>query len=112
MRFSDRLGGHLVTGHVDAIGRVLAIEPDARSQRWTFEIPGPLSRYIAEKGSICVDGVSLTVNETGERRFGVSLIPHTIGATTFQDKRVGDAVNIEVDLVARYVEKLFAGRDA
>lgn len=112
LRFSDRLGGHLVSGHVDAIGRVLAVEPDARSQRWTFEVPAPLSRYIAEKGSICIDGVSLTVNDTSEHRFGVSLIPHTIGATTFQYKRAGDAVNIEVDLVARYVEKLFAGRDA
>ena len=106
LRLADRLGGHLVSGHVDGVGRVLAIEPDARSQRWTFEVPPGLARYIAAKGSVCIDGVSLTVNEVVSNRFGVNLIPHTIGATTFQHKRVGDAVNIEVDLIARYVERL------
>ncbi len=106
LRLSDRLGGHLVSGHVDGVGRVVAIEPDARSQRWTFEVPSGLSRYIAAKGSVCIDGVSLTVNEVAANRFGVNLIPHTIGATTFQYKRVGDAVNIEVDLIARYLERL------
>jgi len=106
LRLSDRLGGHLVSGHVDAIGRVLAVENDARSQRWSFEVAAPLSRYIAEKGSICIDGVSLTVNQTGARQFGVSLIPHTVAMTTFQDKRAGDPVNIEVDLIARYLERL------
>jgi riboflavin synthase len=90
----------------------VAIAPDARSQRWTFEVPAPLSRYIAAKGSICVDGVSLTVNEVDGNRFGVNLIPHTIEATTFQHRRVGDAVNIEVDLIARYVERLRAGAAA
>jgi len=106
LRLADRLGGHLVSGHVDGVGRVVAVEPDARSQRWVFEVPSALSRYIAAKGSVCIDGVSLTVNEVAANRFGVNLIPHTIGATTFQDKRVGDAVNIEVDLIARYVERL------
>ena len=106
LRLADRLGGHLVSGHVDGVGRVAAIEPDARSQRWSFEVPAELSRYIAAKGSICIDGVSLTVNEVDANRFGVNLIPHTIGATTFQYKRVGDSVNIEVDLIARYVERL------
>ena len=106
LRLADRLGGHLVSGHVDGVGRVAAIEPDARSQRWSFEVPAELSRYIATKGSICIDGVSLTVNEVDANRFGVNLIPHTIGATTFQYKRVGDSVNIEVDLIARYVERL------
>jgi len=106
LRLSDRLGGHLVSGHVDGVGRVVAVESDARSQRWTFEVPPELSRYIATKGSVCIDGVSLTVNEVASNRFGVNLIPHTIGATTFQYKRVGDAVNIEVDLIARYVERL------
>jgi len=106
LRLSDRLGGHLVSGHVDGVGRVVAVESDARSQRWTFEVPPELSRYIAAKGSVCIDGVSLTVNEVASNRFGVNLIPHTIGATTFQYKRVGDAVNIEVDLIARYVERL------
>ncbi len=106
LRFSDRLGGHLVSGHVDGVGEVAAVEADARSQRWTFVLPAPLARYVAEKGSICVDGVSLTVNEVAGNRFGVNLIPHTIDVTTFRDKRVGDTVNIEVDLIARYVERL------
>jgi riboflavin synthase len=106
LRLADRLGGHLVSGHVDGIGRVLAVTPDARSQRWTFELPAALARYVAAKGSICVDGVSLTVNEVDGRCFGVNLIPHTIEVTVFHDKRVGDAVNIEVDLIARYVERL------
>jgi len=108
LRLADRLGGHLVSGHVDGVGRVVAVEPDARSQRWTFEVPHELSRYIAAKGSVCIDGVSLTVNGVSSNRFGVNLIPHTIDATTFQHKRVGDAVNIEVDLIARYVERLHA----
>jgi riboflavin synthase len=106
LRLSDRLGGHLVAGHVDAIGHVVAIEPDARSQRWRFEIPMGLSKYIAAKGSVCIDGVSLTVNDVEANTFGVNLIPHTISVTTFADKRVGDGVNIEVDLIARYVERL------
>ncbi len=106
LRLSDRLGGHLVSGHVDALGRVISIEPDARSQRWRFEVPPHLARYIAAKGSVCVDGVSLTVNDVDGATFGVNLIPHTIAVTTFADKRVGDAVNIEVDLIARYVERL------
>ncbi len=106
LRLSDRLSGHLVTGHVDAIGRVVSIEPDARSQRWRFEIPAGLSKYIAAKGSVCIDGVSLTVNDVDANTFGINLIPHTIAVTTFADKRVGDGVNVEVDLVARYVERL------
>jgi riboflavin synthase len=109
LRLSDRLGGHLVSGHVDAIGRVVSIEPDARSQRWRFEIPAHLAKYIAAKGSVCVDGVSLTVNGVDANTFGVNLIPHTIAVTTFADKKVGDAVNIEVDLIARYVERLHSG---
>jgi riboflavin synthase len=112
LRLSDRLGGHLVSGHVDGIGRVVAIAPDARSQRWTFQVPVPLSRYIAAKGSVCIDGVSLTVNDVGANRFGVNLIPHTAEATTFRGKRAGDAVNIEVDLIARYVERLRSGEIA
>ncbi len=109
LRLADRLDGHLVSGHVDGVGRVVAVEPDARSQRWTFEVPPELAKYIAEKGSVCIDGTSLTVNETDAARFGVNLIPHTIEATTFKYKRVGDAVNIEVDLIARYVERLLRG---
>ena len=106
MRLSDRLGGHLVAGHIDGVGRVVSIEPDARSQRWLFELPPALARYLAPKGSICIDGVSLTVNEVDGARFGVNLIPHTIDVTTFKARRPGDAVNIEVDLLARYVEQL------
>ena len=106
MRLSDRLGGHLVAGHIDGVGRVVSIEPDARSQRWLFEVPPALARYLAPKGSICIDGVSLTVNEVDGARFGVNLIPHTIDVTTFKARRAGDAVNIEVDLLARYVEQL------
>ena len=109
LRLVDRLGGHLVSSHVDGVGKVIAVAPDARSQRWTFELPDALARYVAAKGSICIDGVSLTVNEVEHNRFGVNLIPHTIDVTTFRDKRAGDAVNIEVDLIARYVERLRLG---
>ena len=109
LRLSDRLDGHLVVGHVDGVGRMIAVEYDARSQRWTFEAPPELAKYIASKGSICIDGVSLTVNETEGARFGVNLIPHTIAMTMFKDKRAGDAVNLEVDLIARYVERLLRG---
>ena len=106
LRLMDSLGGHLVSGHVDGVGSVLSKTPEARSQRWTFELPNALARYVAAKGSICIDGVSLTVNEVDGNRFGVNLIPHTIAVTTFRDKQVGDSVNIEVDLIARYVERL------
>ena len=108
LRASDRLGGHLVSGHVDGVGKVLAIEPDARAQRWRFAAPQPLLRYIAKKGSICVDGTSLTVNEVDELGFEVALVPHTVAHTAFQATRTGDPVNIEVDQVARYVERLLS----
>jgi len=110
MRPTDRLGGHLVSGHVDGLGRVERIEPDARAQRWRFTAPTNLLRYIAKKGSICVDGVSLTVNEVDDAGFEVALIPHTVANTRFAQTQVGDAVNLEIDLVARYVERLLAGR--
>lgn len=106
MRPSDRLGGHLVSGHVDGVGRVLEVREDARAQRWRFAAPAALTRYIAKKGSICVDGVSLTVNETDAQGFEVALIPHTVAHTAFAQTSVGDAVNLEIDLVARYVERL------
>jgi riboflavin synthase len=108
LRLADRLGGHLVSGHVDAVGRVTSVEADARSQRWRFEVPANLSRYIAAKGSVCIDGVSLTVNDVHTSSFGVNLIPHTVDVTTFRDKHVGDAVNIEVDVIARYVERMYS----
>ena len=109
MRPTDRLGGHLVSGHVDGVGTVLDIQHDARAQRWRFAVPPALSRYIAKKGSICVDGVSLTVNEVDDEGFEVALIPHTVAHTAFAQTTVGDAVNLEIDLVARYVERLLAG---
>lgn len=109
LRLADRLGGHLVAGHVDDVGHIVAIAPDARSQRWTVEAPGALARYIAAKGSIALDGVSLTVNVVEGATFGVNLIPHTVAHTSFAERRVGDAVNLEVDLVARYLERLVRG---
>lgn len=113
MRPSDRLGGHLVSGHVDGVGRVTGIEPDARSQRWRFEAPTALLKYIAQKGSICVDGVSLTVNAVHADGFEVALIPHTVAHTAFAQTGVDAAVNLEIDLVARYVERLLgAGANA
>lgn len=108
----DRLGGHLVSGHVDGVGRVLDLHEDARAQRWRFSLPRALAKYVAKKGSICVDGVSLTVNEVDAESFDVALIPHTVSHTAFAATRVGDAVNLEIDLVARYVERLLQERDA
>ena len=110
MRPTDRLGGHLVSGHVDGLGRVERIEPDARAQRWRFTAPRPLLRYIATKGSVCVDGTSLTVNAVDADGFEVALVPHTLAHTTFGATRPGDAVNLEVDQVARYVERLLQDR--
>ena len=112
LRLADRLGGHLVSGHVDGVGKVVSITPDARSQRWTFGVPSQLARYIAAKGSICIDGTSLTVNEVSGTRFGVNLIPHTVAHTAFHARHAGDAVNIEVDVIARYVERLIGSGQA
>ncbi len=109
LRLSDRLGGHLVAGHVDGLATVVDLHDDARSQRWTFEVPPMLARYIAVKGSVCLDGVSLTVNSVEATRFGVNLIPHTLAMTTLSERRIGEVVNLEVDLMARYAERLFAG---
>ena len=111
LRLSDRLGGHLVSGHVDGVGRIVSIEPDARSQRWLIEAPTELARYIAAKGSICVDGVSLTVNTVESARFSVNLIPHTVEVTTFAQRKPGDRVNLEVDMMARYLERLLQERE-
>ena len=111
LRLSDRLGGHLVSGHVDGIGTIGTIVPDARSQRWRIVAPHELMRYIAAKGSVCVDGVSLTVNAVTGDGFEVNLIPHTIEHTTFHDRGVGDRVNLEIDMLARYVERLLAAKE-
>ncbi|HEX4895620.1 MAG TPA: riboflavin synthase [Solimonas sp.] len=108
---SKPLGGHLVSGHVDGIGRLLGKAEDARSWRLEFEAPRDLVRYIARKGSICIEGVSLTVNEVSGLRFGVNIVPHTASHTTLGALVAGQAVNLEVDLVARYLERLLAERD-
>jgi riboflavin synthase len=106
LRAGDALGGHLVSGHVDAVATVAALVADARSWRFTFELPAPLMRYVAPKGSICVNGVSLTVNGVGGNRFDVNIIPHTFEVTTLGGLAVGARVNVEIDLIARYLERL------
>ena len=108
---TDRLGGHLVSGHVDGLATAERCWDDARAVRWRFAAPRPLLRYIAHKGSVCVDGVSLTVNAADDAGFEVALIPHTVTHTAFHALRAGAAVNIEVDLLARYAERLQATKD-
>lgn len=110
LRAGDALGGHLVSGHVDGMGQVSARSADARSQRLVIELPGPLARYLAVKGSIAIDGVSLTVNTVDGARLGVNIIPHTLAHTTLGALEVGSRVNIEVDQLARYLESLLASR--
>jgi riboflavin synthase len=106
LRAGAPLGGHYVSGHVDGVARVVSTAADARSVRVEFELPAGLERYVARKGSICIDGVSLTVNEVAGRRFGVNLVPHTLAATNATDWRSGSRVNCEVDMIARYLERL------
>ena len=108
---TDRLGGHLVAGHVDGVGRVESMHEDGRSQRWRFAAPRPLLRYVAVKGSMAVDGVSLTVNAADDRGFEVNLVPHTVANTAFAAIKVGAKVNLEIDVVARYVERLATTQD-
>ncbi|OHE81398.1 MAG: riboflavin synthase subunit alpha [Lysobacterales bacterium GWF1_69_6] len=108
---TDRLGGHLVSGHVDALGAVEKVWDDGRSQRWRFTAPASVLRYVAPKGSIAVDGTSLTVNAVDAAGFEVNLVPHTVAHTAFGETAVGAAVNLEVDTVARYVERLLAARE-
>jgi len=112
MRPTDRLGGHLVSGHVDGVGNVVHVWDDGRAQRWLFAVPPQLRRYIAAKGSICVDGVSLTVNAVDDSGFEVALVPHTLAHTAFAETKPGDAVNLEVDMLARYVERLLAAKES
>jgi riboflavin synthase len=106
LRAGEPLGGHWVSGHVDAVGKLKALVQDARSWRLEFELPASLMRYVAPKGSICVDGVSLTVNKVDGRRFDVNIIPHTLNVTTLGELEVDDGVNIEIDVIARYIERL------
>ena len=109
-RLDSRLGGHLVQGHVDGTGQVLAIEPDEHWTAMRISLPADLGRYVVEKGSITVDGVSLTVVAVDDRGFSVSLIPTTLAETTLGSRQVGDRVNLEVDAIAKYVERLMQGR--
>ena len=111
LSLEDRLGGHMVSGHVDGSGRLLSRRRDARSERFEFELPASLARYVAMKGSVCIDGVSLTVNDVEGTRFSVCLIPHTLEVTTLGMLQPGDPVNIEVDLIARYLERLATPED-
>ncbi|WP_207456162.1 riboflavin synthase [Azospirillum sp. SYSU D00513] len=110
LKLGDELGGHLVYGHVDGVAAVAEVRPEGDSLRITFQAPAELARYVASKGSVALDGVSLTVNEVEGDRFGVNLIPHTQTATTFGALKAGDRVNMEVDMLARYVARL-VGRE-
>src|SRR5271154_5574693 len=106
LRAGDALGGHWVSGHVDAVGKLRLLVQDARSWRLEFELPASLMRFVASKGSICVNGVSLTVNKVDGRRFDVNIIPHTHQVTTLGELKIDDGVNIEIDVIARYLERL------
>jgi riboflavin synthase len=106
MRASDRLGGHMVSGHVDGLATLISRTEDARSERFLFETDRSLARFIAPKGSVCLDGVSLTVNEVEDNRFSICIIPHTLQVTTLGTLSAGALVNLEVDLIARYLDRL------
>ena len=109
---TSRLGGHLVSGHVDGVGKIVAIKPLGRAMEYWVEAPSELARYIAEKGSITVDGISLTVNSVEGARFRLTIVPHTSGETTVGEWKVGSRVNLEVDVIARYLERLVLGDKA
>ena len=110
LRAGDELGGHIVSGHVDGLATILDIRPDGDCQRFLFEAPAHLAPYIAPKGSVALDGTSLTVNEVAGARFGVNLIPHSLTVTTWGRKRIGQPINLEVDMFARYVARLMEFR--
>jgi riboflavin synthase len=109
VRVGDELGGHIVTGHIDGTAELMRLAPEGESTRMTFEAPPSLAPFIASKGSIALDGASLTVNETDGARFGVNIIPHTLKVTTFGQLKPGAKVNLEIDLLARYVQRLIKG---
>lgn len=109
LRLCDRLGGHLVSGHVDAVATIVETVRDKNSVRFTFRLPAVVNRYVAEKGSVAIDGISLTVNAVTAETFGVAVIPHTLAMTTLREKQVGARVNVETDLLARYVARLLEG---
>jgi len=106
LKLGDELGGHLVYGHVDGVGKIVSMTPEGGSVRFVFEAPADLARFIASKGSIAVDGISLTVNEVEGNRFGINIISHTQAVTTLGTARPGQRVNLEVDMLARYVQRL------
>jgi riboflavin synthase len=109
---TSRLGGHLVSGHVDGVGKIVAVKPLGRAMEYWVEAPRELARYIAEKGSITVDGISLTVNSVEGAKFRLTIVPHTSGETTVGEWKVGRRVNLEVDVIARYLERLVLGDKA
>lgn len=109
LKVGDELGGHIVTGHVDCLAELVEMRAEGDSVRLVFLVPAEFAPYIASKGSVCLDGVSLTVNEVEGDRFGVNIIPHTRSVTTFGDRQVGDKLNMEIDILARYVARLMQG---
>jgi riboflavin synthase len=106
LKMGDELGGHIVSGHVDGLGEIISITPEGDSKRFRFKAPDGIARFIAQKGSVTLDGASFTVNDVEGNQFGVNIIPHTQAVTTWGHARVGDAVNIEIDMLARYVARL------
>ena len=106
LRLNERLGGHLVTGHIDEVGKISSIVPEGTSQKITFQITRRITQYLVEKGSVAVDGISLTVNEVSSDHFSVNVIPYTTLHTSLETKKVGDEVNVETDIIGKYVEKL------
>ncbi len=106
LKIGDELGGHIVSGHVDGVGEIVSITPEGDSMRFRFRAPAEIARFIASKGSICLDGTSLTVNEVEGLEFGVNLIPHTLKVTSWGASQAGDPVNMEIDMLARYVARL------
>lgn len=110
LKVGDELGGHILSGHVDAVAEIVSCRPEGDSLRFVFEVPAPYDKAIAPKGSVALDGVSLTVNEVEGRRFGVNIIPHTQAKTTFASAKPGDRVNLEINVLARYVARLI-GKD-
>ena len=111
LRVGDRMGGHIVTGHVDGVGAVESISPAGESRVFSFSIPASLAKYVVEKGSVAVSGVSLTVNSVKDTEFSVNIIPYTLRETTFSEFRRGSEVNIECDIIGKYVEKMLSGKD-
>ena len=111
LRVGDRMGGHIVTGHVDGVGAVQSIAPVGESRVFSFSIPAALAKYVVEKGSVAIDGVSLTVNSVKGAEFSVNIIPYTLRETTFSEFRRGREVNIECDIIGKYVEKMLSGAD-